>query len=153
MFFFLPALFFATAILNLNFLARLPMTSTFFRGLSGSNLSAFLYFDSGFVSKKMMMKWMVVLLLFLFGCHKQIVLPTSSSTDVLLSVLPLFSWIHRASLGLNTSFFLALIFSLMHLWSCTHLLSFLYRSYSNLYLFWLFLFWFDNDRRLNSWNT
>ena len=69
-FFFLPALFFATAILNLNFLARLLMTSTFFRGLSGIDLSAFLYFNSGFVSKKMMMKWMVVLLMFVFGCHK-----------------------------------------------------------------------------------
>ena len=42
----------------------------FFRGLSGIDLSAFLYFNSGFVSKKMMMKWMVVLLLFVFGCHK-----------------------------------------------------------------------------------
>ena len=89
-----------------------------------------------------MMKWMVVLLLFLFGCHKQIVLPTSSSTNILLSALILFSWIHCASLGLNTSFSLALIFFLLHLCSCTHLLSFLDRRYSNPCLFLLFLFFF-----------
>ena len=94
----------------------------FLVGLVGAILLPFLYFNSGFVSKKTMMKWKVAFLLFLFGCNKQIVLLTSSSTDILLSVLLLFSWINCASLSINTSFFLALIFSLLHLWWCTHFL-------------------------------
>ena len=40
-FIFLPALFFATAIFNLNFLARLPMTSTVFCGLTGRSFCLF----------------------------------------------------------------------------------------------------------------
>ena len=123
----------------------------YFFSLSESNISAFFILRFRIVSKKMIMKWMVVLLLFLFGFYNQIVVPTSSWTNILLSVMLLFSWNHRASLGLNTSFFLALIFFLLHLWSCTYLHSFLDRSYSNPCFFLQFLFGFDNDRRLNFW--
>ena len=61
---------------------------------------------------------------FFLAVTSKIVLPTSSSTDNLLSMLPLFSRIHRASSGLNTSFSLALIFFLLRISSCTHLLFF-----------------------------
>ena len=90
---------------------------------------------------------------FFLAVTSKIVLPTSSSTDNLLSMLPLFSRIHRASSGLNTSFSLALIFFLLRISSCTHLLFFFDRSYNNPCLFLPPLFWFDDDRRFNSWNT
>ena len=88
----------------------------------------FLCFDSGFILKKMMMKWMVVLILFLYGCLKQ-----NCSANLFFNR---HFFIRTASFYLNSSCFfgfkysfsLALILFLLHLWSCTHVLSFLDRS-------------------------
>ena len=88
----------------------------------GVILLPFLYFDSGFVSKKMMMKWMVGRSSVSFWLSKANCSANFFFNDILLFVLPLFSWINRISLCLNISFSLALIFFLLHLWSLTHFL-------------------------------
>ena len=105
---------------------------------------SFLYFDSGFVSKKIVMKWMVVLLLFLFGCYKHFFF----NRYAFIRVASFFSGTDRASLGLNTTFFLALIFFLL-LYSSPFFF-FTIRSYSKPCLFSPSLFRYEDDRRLNS---
>ena len=93
-FFFLPALFFATAILNLNFLPRLLMTSTFFSWAEWD--------------------WSFCLFILQFRiCFQEnddevdgrsssvcFWLSQTFSTNISLFVLLLFSRIHRACLGL-----------------------------------------------------
>ena len=65
---------------------------------------------------------------FFMAVSSKIVLPTYSSTDIFFIRTASFYLNSSCFFGFKYSFSLALIFFLLHLWSCTHVLSFLDRS-------------------------
>ena len=144
-FFVLPALFFATAILNpSNFyflswaewecsfcVSYTSIRNLFQRKWWWSEWSLFFYFFLGVTSN---LFCQLLQLIFFYSCC--LFFLNSSS-------------LFRCKYFL----FLSLIFFLLYLWSCTYLRLFLNMSYSNPCLFSPFRFWFDDDRRLNSWKT
>ena len=126
-FFFLPD-FLCPATRRLNFLA---ITSAFFRGLDGNDLSVLR------TLLKMLRMWLVLFLRLTLQCWPAIAL-TFFLNGILWHGQLLSSWTLRNFLALDILFFLFQFFFLRHRWPYTGHPSFGDRLYRNLCLFFLF---------------